>query len=438
MHWKLIQFVPAVKGDDVECSRFQFLWRAVERTNSRIGADLRTCLGSVINSFARGAGKVSVVLTALLISGCVNQLELGFSTGEARILKQEILEFASADESIDTNILLLDEDIRTLLDERIDPRWHDRKKLNELRELLFHEDQQHITYNAFDTLSASRTFAKKSGNCLSLTSLFVASARHLGLEASYLVVDVEPTWDHQGLTMIRYEHIVAYGRLSSGETYIVDFLPDFIIRELNSELITDEHAISLYLNNLGAELLADGTDDKALVYLARALQIRPDFSDAWNNMGIALRRAGRMLQAEFSFRQAIVLDQANYSALSNLAQFYNQSDDPGKAESFSRRVERYRARNPYFHFFLAKLFLEEGRLVEGRASINESLRLKKEEPDFYLLLARIDKAEGREAQADANMALAVRYQKEKLEAPPREMGHRIWYQNRSSHIKSKL
>ena len=361
------------------------------------------------------------------LSACTSRLELGFSEAEEKVFLKEILAFAQEAEAKGEHLLSLDEDIRQLLDARIEDQWLAKRKLNALRELLFHEDALNIGYDASVTRTASETFYAGEGNCLSLTSLFVAAARHVGLDAEYLTVEVTPTWDHQGMTMIRYEHIVASGKISPGESYVVDFLPEFIISDQKTSAISDEKARALYYNNLGAEQLVAGKTQSGKAYLALSIMMDEGFSDAWNNLGIAMRRSGEETLAEYSFRKALTLDPGNYSALSNLARFYQQAGRIEEALQLEQRVERYRKRNPYFHFFLARLSLNAGDRELALEVLNNAIRLKKDEADFYQLAAAIYKDKGDEAQEEKYRQLAEKYKQEKGQPPPRTMGHRIWF-----------
>jgi len=259
-----------------------------------------------------------------------------------------------------------------------------------------------------------------------MTSLFIAAARYVGLDAHFQTVAVDPTWDHEGNTMIRYEHIVATGNLAGGGLYVVDFLPEFVLGDMRTHLISDEQALALYFNNLGAEGVVDGRIDDAILNLRHAINLRPQFSDAWNNIGAAMRRAGEYELAEFSYRRAIHQDYRNYSALSNLAQFYAYRGREKEASQFQGRVNRYRAQNPYFHYFHAQLSFQKGDYDGARKSLKKSIRLKREEPDFYVALAKIHEHMGEEAESIEMLALAEKYRAGILRAPARRMNHRFW------------
>ncbi len=324
------------------------------------------------------------------------------------------------------DILALSPEIRELLDREVSPNWGSRRKLKRLREILYSEDELNIHYDASNTLTATETFRVGSGNCLSMTSLFIASARYVGVDAKFQTVAVDPTWDHSGSTMIRYEHIVATGKVSGGGIYVVDFLPEFVIGDMRTNIISDEEAKALYYNNLGAEGVIDGRIQDALDNLRLALWLRPDFSDAWNNMGAAMRRHGDYDATEFSYLRAMHQDYNNYSALSNLTQFYRYLGRNQEAKQFARRVERYRDQNPYFNYYLAQVNFDRGDHATAERYLQRSIYLKRDEPDFYLAMARLHEVRGNNQKQALMLTLAEQYRSGELRAPERRMNHRYW------------
>ena len=359
----------------------------------------------------------------IVLTGCVSSLDYGYSNGEALKLRSEIL--GDAVPVSELVILRLDDDFKAALDSRIDPEWREKRKLRELRSFLFSDDELAISYDAASSRTAMDTYRTRQGNCLAMTNLFVAAGRYVGLDANYRTVSVKPTWDHARDTMIRYEHIVAVGRVGD-ETYVVDFLPEFLIGDRPSEEISDSAAMALYFNNLGAEAVVEEKPEKAIEYLRQALALSPDNPDTWNNMGAAMRRAGHDELAVFAYYQSLEIDQYNYSALSNLAQYYETEGRADEAMEISARGDRYRKRNPYFHYFVAKVFYEEGRLQDAQLFLDRAIRLKRDEPQFYEASAQISRAMGDETGSGQYLAKAKHYRQEKHETPPeRTMNHRL-------------
>ncbi len=332
-------------------------------------------------------GSVAVLFLAAALTGCVGQLDYEYGPDEEARLELAVLGDSQAVD-LSRDVLSLDETTRAYLDSKVRAQWGDRRKLNQLRKVLFSEQELNIQYEPLNTRTASQTYASREGNCLSMTNLFIAAARHVGLDASYQQVSVRPTWDNQGNTMIRYEHIVAVGKLRTGEEYVVDFLPGPRLLEERKDTLSDVDALALFYNNLGAEAIVEGDHESALRHLRQALKIQPEFADAWNNIGAAMSRTGHSEPAEFSYRRALHVDAQNGSALNNLARFFESEGRQDEAQQLVRRVNRYRARNPYFHYFLGLYLFDEGRYEDAQKVLERSIRLESDQPDFYLALAR--------------------------------------------------
>ncbi|MFN3238052.1 MAG: tetratricopeptide repeat protein [Pseudomonadales bacterium] len=361
-----------------------------------------------------------VMLTAV---GCAFHPSYEYLGDDEAALLRQVL----GDDPVPTELvtLQLSPEIKALLDQRIDRDGRSKEKLAELRALLFSEDGIGIKYDANATLTAQEVFVQKRGNCLAMTNLFIAAARYVGLDAHYQTVEVKPTWNHLGQTMIRYEHIVAVGRFGE-ETYVVDFLPEFLIGDRPSKNISDEQALALYYNNLGAEAVVDDKADAGIPYLQKSLQLNPENSDAWNNMGAALRRTGNEVLVEFSYLKALEKDSYNYSALSNLARFYEMEGRTREAEMIAGRVDRYRKRNPYFHAFAAEVLYQQGEYEEAQLFMDSAIRLKRDEPAFYEASAKIYLAQGNEVAHQRQLQRAQRFRDRSIErAPVRVMESRL-------------
>jgi len=365
-----------------------------------------------------------------LLSGCVSNMEFGYSDEEAASLTEDLLSgtLLGTQPSLvepEVNLLTLSDEFKALLDHEISQRSSSRQKIDTLRELMFGPDKLNIQYSANATLTAAETLSNRAGNCLSLTSLYIAAARHLGIDAEYHVVSVRPTWNFESMTMIRYEHIVATGRIG-GEEYVMDFLPEYVLDENDSYTVTDDLAMSLYHANRGAELLIKLDYDQAYAHMRRALRLNLNSSDIWNNMGALLSRNGIDKHAEFAYRKALSLDRENYSALNNLASLYRRLGQESKSDDYLAKVSRYRIRNPYYHYFLAQFAFDKQMFAESRALLIRAIKMKRDEPDFYAALARLSDLDGNTSESGSYRALAEKYRLRRASPPPRENSHRYF------------
>ena len=341
-------------------------------------------------------GVFGVIAVIGLLAGCETQLSsYRYDGAREKRLLAETLGGAPAETGL--VMLALNDEIRADLDSRISQNWSAKRKLRELRAYLYGEDELNISYDARVTKGAIDAYESRATNCLGLTSLFIATSRYVGIDAHFQKVKVRPSWDYVGNTMIRYQHIVATGNLP-GESYVMDFLPNFRIDGRQTRRISDRAALALFYNNLGAENVVLGNLEEAIVDLRKALALDPELTDAWNNMGAAWRRLRREDLAEFSYHRALRLRPNNYSALSNLMRFYNAAGRAPEAEEVRSKVDRYRRLNPYFYYSIAKILYQEGNYIDAIAVMSKAIRLKRDEPEFYdtvaLIFAAIDDGPG--------------------------------------------
>ena len=139
----------------------------------------------------------------VLLASCMTPVRYNYEGEDESRLLAEVLGKNQSEFELIT--LALNDQIRADLDERIDPKWDDRRKIREIRKFLYGKDELNISYDASATRTAIDTYESRKGNCLALTTLFIAAGRYVGLDAHYRSVDVKPMWDHKDNTMIRYE-----------------------------------------------------------------------------------------------------------------------------------------------------------------------------------------------------------------------------------------
>jgi tetratricopeptide (TPR) repeat protein len=70
----------------------------------------------------------------------------------------------------------------------------------------------------------------------------------------------------------------------------------------------------LYLTSLGAALLAQARYEEALQVFDKAVQLKPDDAELWNNLGSTLRDAKRPADAILTFQQVLRLDPGHWDA----------------------------------------------------------------------------------------------------------------------------
>ena len=340
---------------------------------------------------------VPLALVAALV-GCRGiDLDTGFARSEAihaRIIDQ------TEDRFTDIQPLRLSAEIKQFVDRQVGEYSDDQSRVQRLQELLFDEQYLNLQYTNEDTHTAVETFSLRQANCLSAMNLFVAMARHAGVDASFQTMEVQPSWDRRGGLLVLSHHINATGRFSQQRRYVVDFTPEIALQQFTASIVSDQYARGLYFNNLGVEEMIDGNLNQAVAYFKNALFLEPELSIAWNNIGAAYNRQNNREFAEYSYQMAFNADNTNATAINNLAKLYRQTGNTQLAEQYGRVIERFNNRNPYFHYARGQAAFGESDLEVAELAFTRAMRLKQEEPDFYLALAEVYEVQGLVTRAE--------------------------------------
>jgi Flp pilus assembly protein TadD len=268
-------------------------------------------------------------------------------------------------------------------------------------------------YSANQTLTAAETFEIKGGNCLSYTNLFIALAREAGLDASYQLVDVPPSWDADSEFIIRYTHInvlVRGLRLEPGSHPLVtvdfnDVLPGADYRRWT---VSDDYASSLFYANRSVSLLREGQVRDSFLHLRRALDIEPGNLDLWINLGAFYATRGDYEGSIEAYHVALQLSPHNRAALSGLARSYANHGDETMAALYQQRVRNYREANPYYHYAMAQAAFERDDYEASLVHINNAIGLKRRAHRFYLLRALVQDKLGLPDAAQSSLRRAHR------------------------------
>jgi Flp pilus assembly protein TadD len=236
------------------------------------------------------------------------------------------------------------------------------------------------------TRTASGTFQARRGNCLSFSNMFVALARHVGLDVHYQEVDVPPDWSFKDDAFVLNRHVNVLVDLGKEGEHVVDFNMDDFRTSYDRRRISDARALAHFYNNLAVERMQAGDTASALLYFRKATGHDPLFSPGWTNLGMLYWRKDHPDYAEAAYLQALKADQRDLVAMSNLASLYERLGDQERAARYRNRVIDHRERNPYYRFQLAReaFLARDYDLAIGH--LNYAIRQKKNEDQFYSLL----------------------------------------------------
>lgn len=136
------------------------------------------------------------------------------------------------------------------------------------------------------------------------------------------------------------------------------------------------------LNSLGAELMFQNEDDKALEALNKALKVSPQNYKGFYNRGLLYLKNGKGELALKSFNQSLAIYDYPKSYVGRASAYYMLKDLP-KAMSDAKHVLEMNATNSNAHFILGNCYDDLNRLDEALTEYNKCIELNNEEPDYY-------------------------------------------------------
>ena len=115
----------------------------------------------------------------------------------------------------------------------------------------------------------------------------------------------------------------------------------------------------------------------------QAIKIRPNFSDAFNNMGNVLVKVGKFDEAIKSYNQAVLIEPNYSTAHLNLANTkLNMFDYEGAKDAFKLAI-KYDSENHLAYYLLANIEREEGAIEKAIEYYKEAININPEFADAY-------------------------------------------------------
>jgi len=128
-------------------------------------------------------------------------------------------------------------------------------------------------------------------------------------------------------------------------------------------------------NNLGLVLYAKGNVDEAIAHYQTALQIRPRYAEAHNNLGVALLQKGNVDEAMAHYQAALQIRPDYVEARNNLDAALLKA---GKADDAIAHYQEVLKINPSYanaHYDLGNVLDQKGRTDEAIAQYRQALQI---------------------------------------------------------------
>lgn len=284
------------------------------------------------------------------------------------------------------------------------------ERVQRLIDFMMAEDGLALRYQEQPTFGIAESHARRRVNCLSFTMMFIALARASGMRAYAQASDDALAMRVQGDIMYRATHVNA-GIEVGGVEYTIDVGWRSLLAVRKLRTISDAQLVALLHNNNAVELLLSGDREQAEMRIQAALALDPASATILSNAGVLHWRAGRRDAAERTYLQALKLKRDHLGALGNLVVLYRETGATQPAESYTKRLRRAQAADPFSQFLLAKSLADAGAYDDAVAHYRRAVRLLPDEPQFHRSLADAYLAQGK-----AQAAARARRHADKLEA----------------------
>jgi Flp pilus assembly protein TadD len=331
--------------------------------------------------------------SCLFIIGCASVMP----ANTQQISSDELLSGAGLVDSDDLSlgdvpIIEVSDEMRAYMQESTPETSNDLWRLEQLIKSLFDEQGTDMQYDHTLTLSAQDTFSTGKGNCLSYANMVLAFAREIGLNASYQMVEIPPSWEESNSNLMLYNHhinvLIEQGLQKS--VFDVNAPGDITdLEEFEVRRLPDYKAFAQFYNNLGVDQLLEDNYSQALLYFRKAILTDPEFASLWVNLGTLYRRAGHPAEAEAAYYKALELDANNYLAFSGLAALHKQTGNKRKARFFERRISKMRMQNPGYRFLLARNAIQAGDYKEAEKNLQQAIRMDLENDRLYMAMGAV-------------------------------------------------
>ena len=287
--------------------------------------------------------------------------------------------------AVEKEIDRLAERIRPALQDRSDPRG----VISSLNRILFVEEG--FTYDYVpenpDNYLLDRVIARKRGNCLGLTALYLMLGERLSLPLRGVYVPSH--------IFVRYEDGNVRFNIEMGEKgaewedgrYLREFRLAGGWPYLRS--LGRKEMIAVYLKSIGATYSRKKRDDEALRLYREAALLYPALPDIHFNIGVSYHKRGMIDEAVAQYRKALELDPGLAVARDNLGVALAKQGRFPEALAEAREAMALAPRDPVTRGNLAAALCALGMLDEG---VREYRKVLEIDPDNAMALVGLTNA----------------------------------------------
>ncbi len=253
-------------------------------------------------------------------------------------------------------------------------------------------------YQEGRSLTAKQAFRERRGDCMAYTNLFMALARHLGIEAYFVhVSQVKNYYERAGWLFVSSHVAVGVGK--GPGALIVDLSWEISDWQLSLyESIDDGQALSLYYNNVAVDHMVGGRYAEAERLFRFWIQREPGLPELPNNLGVLLNRRGRHDEALALIDEAVARFPTYKPLFTNGITAARGARRPDRAEDLERRGQALEQSDPFFLFARGVGLYEDDRFLPAARALEQARDAKPDSPVILAWLVRAYLAAGKKEE----------------------------------------
>jgi Flp pilus assembly protein TadD len=162
-------------------------------------------------------------------------------------------------------------------------------------------------------------------------------------------------------------------------------------------------------NLLGAVNAGLGRLEEAVASYSKALQIKPDYADAHNNLGVALDALGKSEEAVASYHKALQIKPDYAEAHNNLGATLNALGKSEEAVASYHKALQIKPDYAEAHNNLGGALIDLGKPEEAVSSLTNALRIKPDYAEAHRNLSTVKKYQDGDPQTHQMLELVERH-----------------------------
>jgi predicted Zn-dependent protease len=172
--------------------------------------------------------------------------------------------------------------------------------------------------------------------------------------------------------------------------------------------IDEPTIVAMFLNNRAVEALARGRIDDAYWWAREAIVVAPGHVSAYNTLGVVYARHGDVGEAERTLRHVLDRDPGNTLAMSNLVNVLAESGRVAESQRLASTLERLDPEPPFSWFLRGREAMRAGDYRAAKEAFAKEVARAPEYHEFQFWLAAAQAGLGEIDDAREHMRLAVK------------------------------